>query len=251
VNNVDILMQANGTFLSIVIPCYNEADRIVVNLSEIFYFLTELKYEYEIIIVDDGSHDQIRDVLDSTFKNNTKLRYFSYKENRGKGYAVKFGVMQAKGSLVMFLDADGATPIGEFIKLYEAIEKGADVAIGSRAMDTALVKLEAKWHRILIGRIFNAFVNFLCVPGIKDTQCGFKLFTREAADLIFSRQSIDGFAFDCELLHIARKHGLTIREIPVNWKNVEGSKVNLLIDPLYMFLEIVRIRMRSLWGTYR
>jgi dolichyl-phosphate beta-glucosyltransferase len=251
VKSTENVTNASDTFFSIVIPCYNEAARIVVTLTEIFHHLSELKYSYEVIIVNDGGTDQTQEVLVSAFKNNSNLKYVSYEKNKGKGHAVRYGVMHAKGDLVMFLDADGATPIDEFRKLYEAIGKGADVAIGSRAMDTSQVKLEAKWYRILLGRIFNAFVNVLCVPGIRDTQCGFKLFTRKAADLIFSRQYIDGFAFDCELLHIAKKHGLVIKEIPVNWKNVEGSKVNLLIDPLYMFLEIVRIRIRSLRGAYR
>ncbi len=239
------------THFSIIIPAYNESQRIVSTLTSVIGFFSKKEKSFEIIIVDDGSSDNLYSVLTPWQYDESPVRLEAYPENRGKGFAVKHGVTLAKGENILFLDADGATPIEEFEKLYSAIQEGYDIAIGSRACDTTSVQLKAKWYRILLGRIFNFFVNILCVPHVKDTQCGFKLFSRKAVDIVFSRQTIEGFAFDCELLHIAYKHGLSIKEVAVNWYNVEGSRVNLLIDPLYMFFEVLKIRYRSLVGQYR
>lgn len=236
--------------VSIIIPAYNEEDRIVSTIVSICEFFTKKGTTFEVIVVDDGSTDNTSGVITSLSKENPDIRLEDYGKNRGKGAAVQWGMLKAQGELILFADADGATPIAEFDKLSSEIKKGKDIAIGSRALYHESVSLEAKWYRILLGRIFNKCVNVLCVPHIKDTQCGFKLFSPKATQILFSRQVIEGFAFDCELLHIAHLHKLSVSEVAVNWKNVEGSKVNLLIDPLYMFVEILKIRFRSLSGKY-
>jgi dolichyl-phosphate beta-glucosyltransferase len=146
---------------------------------------------------------------------------------------------------VLIADADGSTPFEELLRLKRAIEeRGVEVAIGSRAVSDSGIVVAAKWHRMIIGRIFNLIVNTLAVPDVKDTQCGFKLFTRKAARELFSRQTVDGWAFDVEILYLARRLGIKFAEIPVNWRSIAGSKVNLLIDPIKMFLQILIIVIR-------
>jgi dolichyl-phosphate beta-glucosyltransferase len=240
----------SGNFLSIIIPAYNEEHRILPVLTSIIEYFSKKDMSFEVLVVSDGSTDATSTVVVNTFSGDTPIRVLAYPDNKGKGFAVRHGALYAQGQYVLIADADGATPVEEFEKLLAVMREGYDVAVGSRALNTGSVELKARRHRIILGRVFNFFVNILCVPGIRDTQCGFKLFTRTAADMLFKRQSIDGFAFDCELLHIAHVHSLQIKEVAVNWYNVEGSKVNLMTDPLYMFLELLKIRYRSLTGRY-
>jgi dolichyl-phosphate beta-glucosyltransferase len=161
----------------------------------------------------------------------------------GKGAAVRLGVLNAQGQLILFVDADGATPLTEIPKLAEAIAAGADVAIGSRVQQSpGEVTVTTAFYRRLIGRIFAFFVNVLAIEGIGDTQCGFKMFERDAATAIFSRQKLAGFAFDVEILFIARRLSLAVAEIPVNWVAQSGSKVNLVTDSIRMLWDICQIR---------
>ncbi|RIL07453.1 MAG: glycosyl transferase family 2 [Proteobacteria bacterium] len=230
--------------LSIVIPAYNEQWRIPSTLIDVIDYFARLNLPYEVIVVDDGSRDQTGHVIEK-FQNITPgLRLIRLAENRGKGHAVRVGVLNARGKRILFADADGATPIAEIERLVKAIDQGSDVAIGSRALSSEDTKVITRWYRKYLGRVFNLMVNWWIVPEIADTQCGFKLFTAEAADFIFKRQRCDGFAFDVELLYLARRSGMRIAEVPVNWTNVPGSKVNLAVDSILMFLEILKIPLR-------
>jgi len=216
----------------------------------VFAYFSERTNSFEVIVVDDGSTDNTISVLNLLKAKYPNLRVLGYPHNEGKGYAVKFGVINSLGSLVLMLDADGATPVEEYSKLENMLKLGASIVIASRAIPTSETILETSLHRKVLGRVFNLIVNLLCVPGVSDTQCGFKLFTREAADIVFSLQTIYGFAFDCELLFIARRKGIPLSEVSVNWVNISGSKVNMIRDPLVMFFEIILIRYRAIMGWY-
>lgn len=237
-------------FLSIIIPAFNETKRIVSTIESVNNFFLKKKIVFEIIVVDDGSTDDLKTCLTNNFNDSIPLHYETYAENRGKGFAVRYGYSKAKGEYLIYLDADASTPIEEFDKLYKYIEEYYDVVIGSRAIQDETVKLKAKQHRVIIGRIFNFVVNLLCVPEIKDTQCGFKLFTKKSAELVFSKQTLNGFSFDCELLFIAKIYNLKIKEVAINWYNMEGSRVNLLSDPFKMFFDLLRIRLNYIRGLY-
>ncbi|MBL7661847.1 glycosyltransferase, partial [bacterium] len=170
---------------------------------------------------------------------------------RGKGNAVRTGAEHALGAVILFTDADGSTPFAEYARLAQALEQGADIAIGSRGLGSAETKVEALWYRKIIGRVFNFLVNTFLVPGITDTQCGFKCFKRNAAEFVFTRQTAERFSFDVELLFLARKGNFIVREIPVNWHNVEGSKVNLITDSARMFIDLLLFIVKDLRGCYR
>ncbi len=228
--------------LSIVIPAYNEATRLPPALDEILAYLQKSNSTSEIIVVDDGSSDRTAEVVNEYAANHSIVSLHSLSRNQGKGAAVKAGVLESKGELVLFCDADGSTPFSEIERLKSQIDAGADVAIASRALSGADTAVETSFHRKALGRLFNKAINIIVLPGIADTQCGFKLFTKSAAKFIFSHQRSTGFSFDLELLYIARKAGLTIKEVPVNWHNVPGSKVNLLLDAIRMFRDALKIR---------
>ncbi|MFN8388893.1 MAG: flippase-like domain-containing protein [Bdellovibrionota bacterium] len=236
--------------LTVVIPAYNEETRLPKTLLATYEYLHSRGMSYEIVVVDDGSTDDTAKVVTQFEHLTPSVRLLTYPKNRGKGYAVRFGMLNARGRLVLFDDADGATPIEEIERLEAAISSGAHIAIGSRAMFSVETGVQTLWYRKLIGRVFNAFVNLVVLPGVADTQCGFKLFVRPAAKFLFSRQKAEGFSFDVEVLFLARKAGFKIAEVPVNWTNIPGSKVNLMKDSLLMARDIVRFRLRGLFGGY-
>lgn len=167
---------------------------------------------------------------------------FGWKKNRGKGYAVKRGFSDAKGDIVLFMDADGSTPAEEIESNLKYFKQGCDIVIGSRVLQDDQHVVECKKYRNWIGSVFNALVYFILFKNFKDTQCGFKMFRRSKADAIFSRLNIDGFGFDLEVLYLALKMGFTVKEVPVNWSHVDKSKINLLWDSLRMFINIIQIR---------
>lgn len=238
-------------YLSIVIPAFNEECRIGTTLDSIANYLSSRKESIEVIIVDDGSSDSTS-VAAFAFKDKIKnLSVYTLPKNRGKGYAVKYGMLKARGEYRLFNDADGATAIVEVERLEKVFKNDIDLAIGSRALPCNETGVSADLHRKIIGRIFNAIINILVVPGVSDTQCGFKMFSAKAADLLFNKQHIDHFAFDVELLFLARKNRLMIKEVPINWTNIEGSKVNLINDSIKMFRDVVAIRFRHLIGAYK
>jgi len=230
--------------LSIVIPAYNEEDRIALTLKKSLEFFEGLKSRFEIIVVDDGSTDGTANVVTQFEKSQRPIRLISYPNNEGKGYAVKFGVLNSQGQNILIMDADGSTPLSEYLKLKSKLDEGYKIAIGSRALFDENSKVNTVWYRKLLGRVFNALVNIILVPGIEDTQCGFKLFSGDIAKNVFEKQTIRGFAFDCEILHYCQRLGLDIAEVPINWTNVEGSKVNLAIHPLNMLKDIILVRLQ-------
>ncbi len=228
--------------LSIVIPAYNEQARLPRTVLETLHSCTTRNLEFELIIVDDGSRDETLALARLFEESDIRIRALAC-PHMGKGAAVRMGMLNARGREVLFMDADGATPLSEIPKLLAAVEEGCDVAIGSRVVQhPGEVAVKTSFHRRYIGRSFAFFVNLFAFEGIADTQCGFKMFRREAAAAIFSRQKIAGFAFDVETLFIARRLSLSITEIPINWTAQPGSKVNLVTDSIRMLWDISHIR---------
>ena len=236
--------------LSIVIPAYNEVERLPPTLREITAYLARDGRSAEIIVVDDGSTDGTSEDTRRLAATEPAIRLIRLPQNRGKGFAVRTGVVNATGHRILFADADGSTPIEELARLDEALDAGAQVAVGSRALAGAGVTVSAKLSRRLIGRVFQALVRGLADPGVVDTQCGFKLFTAEAGHQLFSRLRMNRFSFDVELLMMARRWGYRIAEVPVNWTHRAGSKVNVLLDGPLMALDLFTIRSNTLRGRY-
>lgn len=198
---------------------------------------------YEILVVDDGSSDTTRDIVNRFAVKNPKIQLLHYDGNKGKGYAVRYGMMQASGDFVLFTDADLATPIEEIQNLMQALDRGCDIAIGSRDIPGAKLERRQSFIREMGGKLFNRCVQMIAVPGIHDTQCGFKMFHRAAARNIFGRCQIDNFSFDVETLYIARLLGYSIQEIPVRWAHQAGSKVRFVRDAIRMLKTLFRIRL--------
>lgn len=224
--------------LSIIIPAYNEETRLGKTLEKITTYLKNSNFNYEIIVSDDGSKDKTIEVA----KNFNNIKIIGDGINRGKGAAVRRGMLAATGAIRLFTDADLSTPIYELSKLLKYINDGYDVCIGSRAVDYSLIKKHQPFYREFMGKTFNKIVQILVLNGIKDTQCGFKCFNDKAAIEIFSRSKIDGFAFDVELLYLARKLNFKVKEIGVEWYNDERTTVSPLRDSVKMFVEILKIR---------
>ena len=232
--------------ISIVIPAFNEEKRIGKTLKKISHYLKNKRFDYEIIIVDDGSTDKTREVV-KKFLKNKKIILTKKRKNKGKGFSIREGALRAKNKLILFSDADLSTPIEELDKFLKDINK-YDIIIGSRAIKGANIRIKQPTYRVLIGKIFNKIVRLLAVKRIKDTQCGFKLF-KNCKD-IFKKQTIEGFGFDVELLYIAQKNGLKIKEVPVIWLNVEGSRVSALKDSIRMFCDLIKIKYNHFIGRY-
>ena len=228
--------------LSIVIPAYNEQTRLPRTVLETIGWCTKRGLRFELIISDDGSRDQTLALGRLFEESDIRVRTLSC-PHTGKGGAVRFGMLNARARYVLFMDADGATPLDEIPKLLDALAQGHDVAIGSRIVQgPGEVEIKVSLHRRLIGRCFAFFVNLFAFGGIGDTQCGFKMFRREAAQVIFPLQKTAGFAFDVEVLYIARRLSLSVIEVPVNWVAQPGSKVNLVTDSIRMLWDICRIQ---------
>jgi dolichyl-phosphate beta-glucosyltransferase len=235
--------------VSIVIPAFNEAGRIAESVRKIDAFIRESPLPLELIIVDDGSQDETSETI-RRLKVKT-LRLIRNEENHGKGYAVRQGVLAASGKYVLFTDADLSAPIEELNKLLDvALREGTDIVIGSRSVDRKYIERHQTRVRELGGIVFNLMVRLLLGLRLQDTQCGFKLFHRDSSRPAFEKQTISGFGFDPEVLFLAKRHGLKIREIPVRWSHAEGSKVNFLRDGIVMFLDLVRIRWNAIAGRY-
>lgn len=225
--------------ISLIIPVYNEEERIERTLDKVWNYFESHKYKSEIVVVDDGSKDG---TLEKLKKFENQIRVISYNPNRGKGAAVRTGMLSSKGKFRFFSDADLSTPIYEIEKLLEKLKSGADICIGSRAIDPSLIKKHQPFYREFMGKMFNKFVQLMVLKGIEDTQCGFKGFTDRAAELVFSKSKIDGFSFDVEVLFLAQKAGLRIEQVPVEWYNDRRTKVNPFKDSVKMFLELLKIK---------
>ena len=238
--------------LSIIIPAYNEEKRLPATLDRVLAYLREKKFsEAEIVVVDDGSRDGTAQAVERYRADHPAIRLLRNPGNRGKGFAVRHGMLEAAREWVLFSDADLSAPIEELDKLLAAAEsQRADVAIGSRALDRSLVSVHQPALREWSGRCFNAVMRLATGLPFRDTQCGFKLYRRDAAQAVFSRQLLDGFSFDVEDLMIARALGLKVIEVPVRWANVEGTKVSAW-QGLKSFLDLAGIRWNGLKGKYR
>ena len=243
-------MSSTDPEISIVIPSYNEELRLPVTLERIAGYLSRLGGETEILVVDDGSKDRTAEVAESFRKMVPNLRVISKGVNRGKGFSVRHGMLEARGRAVLFTDADLSAPIEEASKLLEAL-KTYDVAIGSRALDRSLITVHESRFREFAGIVFNTIVRLILRLPFVDTQCGFKAFRRERCQILFEQQRIERFGFDPELLYLARHHGLRTVEIPVRWGHSPATKVNMLRDSIQMFFDIFTIRWNSLLGRYR
>src|SRR5262245_29245402 len=232
----------NDANISMVIPAYNEESRLLPTLLSVIEYFNRREFSHEIIVVDDGSSDATAEIVRQLGKRFDTVRLIRLPRNMGKGAAVRTGIRNATGQYVIYNDADGATPVGELDRLLSIIREGADVAIGSRALYSPDTRVERKLRRFVAGRIFAFLVNTFVMPGILDTQCGFKMFRKHAAQRIFEIQQLNGFAFDIEVLRIAWLLGYRIIEVPVNWTDIRGSKVNLLRDSWRMFCDVFRVR---------
>ena len=228
--------------LSVIIPAYNEAERLPGYLSEIRNLLDERQLSAEVLVVDDGSSDDTAGYVRSIAQQDPRVMLLAQPQNGGKGKAIQRGMLEARGHYLLFADADGATPFREVLQLLEAADAGHEIAIGSRRASSGDATRERAGLRALMGQAFYAFVNFFAVPGISDTQCGFKLFRRDCARELFTGLNESGWAFDVEVLYRAQLTGYGIAEVAVDWHEVEGSKVNPVRDAIRMFLAVFRIR---------
>jgi glycosyltransferase involved in cell wall biosynthesis len=235
---------------SIIIPAYNEVARLGATLDRVLNYIAAQHWDAEVIVVNDGSRDQTPDLVRSYAQTHPTLRLLENPGNRGKGYSVRNGMQNATGEILLFTDADLSAPIEEAPNLFAAIHSGADIAIGSRWLRPELQSRRQSLLRQFYGRIFNLSLRLVLGLNFKDTQCGFKAFTRQAAQEIFPRQRIERWGFDPELLYLARKLGFEVKEVPVAWSNSEGTRISPLRDGIRMFAEVLKIRWDALTGKY-
>ena len=232
-------------FLSVVIPAYNEEKRLGPTLARIEHYLATQSYEAEIIVVDNASSDRTGEVAQAAGVRALQ------EPRRGKGAAVRTGMLAARGEYLLFSDADLSTPIEEVEKLMDALRAGHDVAIASRGLRESKLPVRQPWYRELVGRAGNILVRLLAVRGIADTQCGFKLFPREIGRCLFSAQRMTGIAFDMEILFLAQRLGMRIAEVPVTWIDSPDTRINRVRDSLDAVKDLVRIRLNWARGRYR
>ena len=235
-----------------MIPAYNEEKRLPPTLAAVLRYIEASPFsDAEIVVVDDGSRDQTAEVVEALGRQTSRLRLLRNPGNRGKGYSVRNGMLEAHGEWIIFSDADLSAPIEELAKLIDAAKaKNARIAIGSRALDRSLIGVHQSRWREVSGIVFNVVMRALTGLPFADTQCGFKLYHREAARIVFSRQRLEGFGFDVEDLYIARVKGVPTVEVPVRWNNVEGTKVGFL-HGARSFSDLLLVRWNHLRGRYR
>lgn len=242
-------MSANELDLSIVIPAYNEENRIGRSLEEILAYLGRNAFPFEVIIVDDGSQDRTVEIAAEKLRD-THHQILKNLTNRGKGFSVRRGVLAASGRVILFTDSDLSTPIEEFDKFEAVLREGYDVAIGSRAIPTSLVEQHQNVIRETMGKTFNLLARLLSFRRIHDSQCGFKAFKREAGRALFQRQKLTGFCFDAEILFLAQRMGYRIKEVGVCWRNSPQSKVRMIRDSFRMLFDLFRIRILHFGKKY-
>lgn len=228
--------------LSVVIPCFNEEQRLPRTIEQIERYLDARQTTYELILVDDGSSDGTRRLMDEASRKHSGVRVQALPQNRGKGRALATGVQAATGDEILVTDADMSTPIEELEGLQAALNGGAGIAIGSRALRGSRVEVSQPVYRVLMGKGFNLIVQAVLLPGIWDTQCGFKLFRGDVAHRVFAALITDGFGYDPEVLYRARKEGVKIVEVPVVWRNSAPTKVSAVRSSLDMLKHVVRVR---------
>lgn len=243
---------APPTHLSVIIPAYNEAQRMLPYLESISKFLSARGRPFEVLVVDDGSTDETPDLVEKFRSDEPTVRLIRLSRNRGKGCAVRTGMQEAHGELRLIADADGAAPIQELERLEARLINGADLAIGSRflASQDSRYRVNARWHRSVFGHWFNLLVQRLGISGITDTQCGFKLFRDAAARDLFSVSRVNGYGYDLEVLYLAQRRGYRIEEVPINWTDQPGSKVHVVRDGWRTLIELLAVRRAYSRGLY-
>ncbi len=243
-------MEKNFTY-SIVIPAYNESERITASLAKVLAYIEAQGWTAEVIVVNDGSRDNTAEIVRGYMREHPIVRLLENPGNKGKGYSVRHGMMEGRGDILLLSDADLSSPIYEARKLFDAIENGgADIAIGSRWLQKETQTQRQPFYRQVSGRVFNLMLRVVLGLKQKDTQCGFKAFTRQAAQSVFPPQRIERWGFDPEILFLADKFKLKTVEVPVEWANDDRSKINPLTDGFRMFWEMMRVRWYSLTGQY-
>jgi dolichyl-phosphate beta-glucosyltransferase len=248
---------ASTCYLSIVVPAYNEESRLPATLERMAEYLASRDFSYELLVVDDGSRDNTRDVARRFASTHSWVRLVQYDDdkgrpvNRGKGYAIRQGVLASAGRDVLFSDADLSTPIEEIEKLLPPIARGeCDIAIASRALPESDLAVHQPFYREWMGRTFNLIVQRVIGTTIVDTQCGFKAFRGEVARRLFSLAQIDGFGFDTEIIYLARKFNYRVEELGVIWRHKDDSRVNPILAPLSMIKEVFEVRLNDIRGLY-
>ncbi len=234
--------------ISVILPAYNEEKRIGESLKKILHFLGGKFEDFEVIVVDDGSIDNTADLAKKYCRQ--KVRLIQNRINMGKGYSIKKGLVAAKYQFALCSDCDLATPIEELGNFIEVISQGYDIVIGSRNLSKSKIKVGQPLYRKLMGKAYPILTTILGLTNFKDTQCGFKLYRSDIAKKIVKSQTIDRFSFDVEMLLIAKKMSCRIKEIPVEWNNKNGSKVNLIRDPASMLIDLIKIRINEMLGRY-
>lgn len=235
---------------SLIIPAYNESARLGSTLERVLAYVHAQGWNAEVIVVNDGSRDNTAEIVKSFAAKDPILRLVENPGNRGKGYSVRNGMLNARGEILLFSDADLSSPIEEAPKLLAALDQGADIAIGSRWLRSETQTHRQPLHRQLFGRIFNLLLRLTLGLKFKDTQCGFKAFKQPAARAIFPLQKIERWGFDPEILFLARKFGFKVKEVPVVWGHSGGTRINPLLDGARMFQEMLRVRWYDLTGKY-
>jgi dolichyl-phosphate beta-glucosyltransferase len=240
----------SGTENRFLEPAYNESARLAASLEKVLAYVHAQGWDAEVIVVNDGSRDNTAEIVRGFAAKDPVLRLLENPGNRGKGYSVRNGMLNARGKLLLFSDADLSSPIEEALKLLHALEEGADIAIGSRWLRAETQTQRQPLHRQLFGRIFNLMLRITLGLKFKDTQCGFKAFKKPAADAIFPLQKIERWGFDPEILFLAQKFGFQVKEIPVAWGHSGETRINPVADGFRMFLEMIRIRRNDWEGKY-
>lgn len=242
------IQNVSGARLSLIIPAYNEERRIADTLDVCLRYFAQQPYSAEIIVVDDGSLDRTAEIVRMGYPGVALL---SYPDNRGKGFAVKTGVLAASGEFRLFYDADGSTPISELEKVWPIMEQGADIVIGSRALPDSEIAVKQPWYRQNMGRIYNVLLRVLMLTQFPDTQCGFKVMNAASAKSVMPLLTRNGFGMDCEALAIAARQGFRVEQIPVRWLNSKDSRVRIVRDSFDMIREVLIVRRNLLTGRYR
>jgi glycosyltransferase involved in cell wall biosynthesis len=235
---------------SIIIPAYNEGARLGASLDRVLSSIAACGWDAEVIVVNDGSRDRTAELVLERARSNPRLRLLENPGNRGKGYSVRHGMLEATGEILLFTDADLSSPIEEARKLFAAVDQGADVAIGSRWLQPDLQAQRQSWLRQFYGRIFNLALRILLGLKFKDTQCGFKAFSGSAARMLFPLQTVERWGFDPELLYLARRLDLKVEEVAVVWSHSAGTRISPLRDGIRMFMDVLAIRSNALAGKY-
>lgn len=236
--------------ISVIIPTLNEEQRIENTIEKTIKYLKKNKYDYEVIVVDNASYDKTTNVVEKLIAKNKKIRLLRNSSNMGKGYSVKRGILNSKMGLILHTDADASTPIDELDKFLQYLND-FDVIIGSRRLPGSKITEKQPLHRRFVGKVFSIISKLLIISEVNDTVCGFRLYKSEAAMHVFPKQKIFGFAFDVEILFLAKKFGYKIKELPVIWESsAKYSKVNAFVHSFEMFFDLIRIRINDLTGKY-